>query len=257
MSIVYGPVPSWRLGRSLGIDLVSTDFKTCSFDCVYCQLGGTVNKREERRYFVSLERLKQELNLVKDIPADCATFSGMGEPTLAKNLGKAIEMARYLLKIPVAVLTNSSMLSDQAVRQELASADMVVIKLDAPDDYLLREINRPVFNCSFDKILDGIKSFRAMFKGKLAVQMMFIEANKNHAAELAEIVQQLSPDEMQLNTPLRPCPVNALSPEEMKFIHGMFTRLDNVVSVYQAAKPVVVPINSLQTARRRPEIAKS
>jgi len=236
---------------------VSTAFKTCSFDCVYCQLGRTINKREKRSYFVSLERLKQELEFMKAVPADCATFSGMGEPTLASNIGKAIQMTKSLLNIPVAVLTNSSLLPDQAVRQELANADIVVVKLDAPDDYLLREINRPVLNCSFDNILDGIKSFRSMFRGKLAIQMMFIETNKNRAAELAEIAEQLSTDEVQLNTPLRPCPVRPLRPEEMLLIQRMFTKLGHVVTVYSAPKPVVVPFDNLQTVRRRPEIPLS
>ena len=257
MSIVYGPVPSWRLGRSLGIDLVSTAFKTCTFDCVYCQLGKTANKREKRRYFVSLERLKRELESVKDVPADYATFSGVGEPTLAKNIGKAIELARQVLRMPVAVLTNSSLMADHYVCHELARADVVVAKLDAPDDHLLQEINRPVFNRSFHSIFNGIKSFRAMFTGKLALQMMFIEANKNRAAELAEIAEQLSPDEVQLNTPLRPCPVSPLRPEEMLLIEGIFTRFEHVVSVYHASKPVVVPVDSQQTVRRRPEVPKS
>ena len=119
-SIIYGPVPSWRLGRSLGIDLLSTKGKTCSFDCIYCQLGKTVHSLTERRQFVSLDELAAELEGVKDIPADYATFSGVGEPTLASNLGEAIELARSVLRLPVAVLTNSSLMTREDVCNELA-----------------------------------------------------------------------------------------------------------------------------------------
>ena len=93
-NIIYGPVSSWRLGRSLGVDLVSTRGKTCSFDCIYCQLGNTVHPLGERRQFVSMAQLAHELETVRDIAIDYATFSGVAEPTLASNLGKAIELVR-------------------------------------------------------------------------------------------------------------------------------------------------------------------
>ena len=89
MSIIYGPVPSWRLGRSLGIDLLSTPEKTCSFDCIYCQLGRTIHQRRQPKEYVPLSRLVSELEQVRWIKADYATFSGVGEPTLARNLGPA------------------------------------------------------------------------------------------------------------------------------------------------------------------------
>jgi wyosine [tRNA(Phe)-imidazoG37] synthetase (radical SAM superfamily) len=104
-STVYGPVASWRLGRSLGIDMLCTEQKTCNFDCVYCQLGSTVNKQTERKEFVSLVKLGDDLNVVKGVEADWVTFSGMGEPTLASNLGEAITMAKSVLGLPVALLT--------------------------------------------------------------------------------------------------------------------------------------------------------
>jgi len=106
MAIIYGPVPSWRLGRSLGIDLLSTKVKTCSFNCVYCQLGKTVNSLIERKEFVPLSRLVLELEPLKNknIEADYATFSGLGEPTLASNLGQAIRLVKTALGLPVAAL---------------------------------------------------------------------------------------------------------------------------------------------------------
>jgi wyosine [tRNA(Phe)-imidazoG37] synthetase (radical SAM superfamily) len=252
-SIIYGPVPSWRLGRSLGIDLLSTKGKTCSFDCIYCQLGNTVQSLIERRQFANLDELAAELESVKDIPADYATFSGVGEPTLASNLGEAIELARSTLRLPVAVLTNSSLMTIEDVRNELGLADMVVAKLDAPDEELFHQVNRPIGSVTLGQIIQAISLFREEYRGKLALQMMFIEANKDYAREMAKIADQLSPDEVQLNTPLRPCAVKPLPPEDIKFIKREFSNLNNVVTVYEAPKPEVVPLDRKETLRRRPE----
>ena len=252
-SIIYGPVPSWRLGRSLGIDLLSTKGKTCSFDCIYCQLGKTVHSLTERRQFVSLDELAAELESVKDIPADYATFSGVGEPTLASNLGEAIELARSVLRLPVAVLTNSSLMTREDVRNEISLADMVVAKLDAPDEELFHQVNRPAGGQALGQIIQAISLFREKYRGKLALQMMFIEANKDHAGEMANVAEQLSPDEVQLNTPLRPCAVRPLPPEDISLIKREFSGLNNVVTVYEAPKPEVVPLDRKETLRRRPE----
>ncbi|MFA5400786.1 MAG: radical SAM protein [Dehalococcoidia bacterium] len=253
MSIIYGPVPSWRLGRSLGIDMVSTRLKTCSFDCVYCQLGSTLNRQAARKEFVSLKSLEHELGSLPPIEADYATFSGVGEPALASNIGEAIEMARRSLSIPIAVLTNSSLLYQQHVREELAGADMVVAKLDAPDDDLLHVINRPVFSLSFHRLIEGIRSFRSIFDGKLALQLMFMQTNRRKGPQLAELVKALDPDEIQINTPLRPCPVKPLNRSELSQIRRDFSGFKHVIDVYQAAKPAVLPLNQQQTKRRRPQ----
>ena len=251
-SVVYGPVPSWRLGRSLGIDLLSTDGKTCSFDCTYCQLGPTIHPATERAEFVPLQRLTAELEAVRDVEADYATFSGVGEPTLAANLGEAISIARAVLRLPIAVLTNSSLMPQDDVRRDLAGADVVVAKLDAPGESVFREINRPVGGgYSFDEIVEGITSLRRDYGGRLALQMMFVEANKGCAAEMARIARVVSPDEVQLNTPLRPCGVAPLGPSEMAAIRGHFTG-PNVVEVYQAPVTEVAALDAVETLRRRP-----
>lgn len=250
-SVIYGPVPSWRLGRSLGIDLLSTDGKTCSFDCIYCQLGSTLYPLVARREFVSLEQVTTELEAVRDIEADYATFSGVGEPTLASNLGRSILIVKSTLHLPVAVLTNSSLMPREDVRRDLSEADVVVAKIDAPEEELFHQINRPFGGYSFDEILQGIKLFRKNYKGKLALQLMFVELNKRFAREMAEIARSLSPDEVQLNTPLRPCAVEPLSPREMAAIKEDFQGL-NTVQVYEAGIPDVVPVNAVETRRRRP-----
>jgi wyosine [tRNA(Phe)-imidazoG37] synthetase (radical SAM superfamily) len=253
MSIIYGPVASWRLGRSLGIDLLSTRGKTCSFDCVYCQLGETVHTLTERKEFIAIPELVSELWSVKGVAADFATFSGVGEPTLAINLGEAIGIAKLVLELPVAVLTNSSLMPREDVRWELARADVVVAKIDAPNEELFNKINKPFIGYSLEEIMKGIMCFRSEFKGKLALQMMFVEANKDHALEMARIAKQFLPDEVQLNTPLRPCMVKPLPLEDMTAIRVAFSSFKNLVSVYDVPRPEFAPLNPEETHRRRPE----
>ena len=251
-SIIYGPVPSWRLGRSLGIDLLSTKGKTCSFDCIYCQLGKTVHPLTERKEFVNLDKLAAELKKVRGIPADYATFSGVGEPTLASNLGEAIKLVKATLELPVAVLTNSSLMAREDVCHDLSLADVVVAKVDAPDERLFHEINRPITRYTFAEILRTLKLFSEEYQGKLALQMMFVEENKGCALEMARIAKQLLSDEVQINTPLRPCAVQPLSPEEIATIRQAFSGLKSVVTVYEAPRPEAIPFNLEETLLRRP-----
>jgi len=253
-SILYGPVSSWRLGRSLGIDLVSTKGKTCSFDCIYCQLGRTVHPLVRRREFEPISHLAQELEAVRNITVDYVTFSGVAEPTLASNLGQAIELVKSVLGSPVAVLTNSSLMPREDVRRELSQADVVVAKVDAPNEELFRQINRPKIKYTLDEILRAIGLFREEYRGKLVLQMMFVEANRDYAPEMARIAEELSPDEVQINTPLRPCAVKPLMPEEITAIRRQFAGLRGVVTVYEALRPEVTPLNLEETLRRRPKL---
>jgi len=252
--IIYGPVSSWRLGRSLGVDIVSTKGKTCSFDCIYCQLGETIHPLGEPREFVTMAQLAHELEAVRGIAIDYATFSGVAEPTLASNLGQAIELVRSILGVPVAVLTNSSLMPREDVRHELGRADVVVAKVDAPNEELFRQINRPRIGCTLGEIIEAIRLFRDEYQGKLALQMMFVEANRSYASEMAKLAEEVSPDEVQLNTPLRPCAVNPLMPEEITAIRQEFSGVKGVVTVYEALRPEVTPLNLKETLRRRPKL---
>jgi len=235
----------------LGIDLLNTRRKVCSFNCVYCQLGETTQFVAEPKEFVSLERLAKEIQSVRQIKADYATFSGMGEPTLASNLGEAIELARSILDLPIAVLTNSSLMFRKDVRQQLAHADTVVAKLDVPNEELFAMVNRPAPGLHFDQIKDGIRLFRDKYRGKLALQVMFIEANKDYASEIAALARQISPDEVQINTPLRPCAVRPLPPKNIAKVQREFTNFESVVTVYEARKYKVLPLDLAETLRRR------
>jgi wyosine [tRNA(Phe)-imidazoG37] synthetase (radical SAM superfamily) len=211
-----------------------------------------VHPLSQRKEFVSLRRLEEELNPLREVEADYITFSGMGEPTLAQNLGEAIKLARSMVKFPVAVLTNSSLMPQGDVRSDLSLADVVVAKMDAPDEGLFRRINHPQAQISLEEILRGILLFRGGFGGRLCLQLMFIEENKHCAREMARLARGLSPDEVELNTPLRPSAKRPLSPEEMAQIEREFWGL-KVVSVYEAPRPKVRPLNPKETLRRRPE----
>lgn len=253
-SVIYGPVSSWRLGRSLGIDLLPPGGKTCSFNCTYCQLGRTTNPLAERREFVSIDKVTAALKEARGVAADYATFSGMGEPTLASNLGRAIETARSILPLPIAVLTNASLMAREDVRQELALADVVIAKLDVPNEALFRLINRPVFDLAFGDVIEGLSCFSNEYRGKLVLQIMFVQMNKDWAPEIARVGEQLLPDEVQINTPLRPCAVEPLSPDEIAAIRQEFAGLRNVVTVYEAKRPSATPLDLEETLRRRPKL---
>lgn len=254
MSIVYGPVPSWRLGRSLGIDLISAAGKTCTFDCIYCQLGQTIHLNSERQAFVETDRLEAELANLPPIVADYVTFSGTGEPTLAANLGDALKLVRRapaLLGTPTAVLTNASLMSRPVVRCDLALADLVVAKLDAPDEELFQVLNQPITGIGWAEVVKGIRAFRREFAGRLALQMMFVANNQSRAKEMATLARNLGVDEIQINTPLRPSPTPPLSRSEMAEIKAAFAGLP-VFSVYDAQPPQVKPLDRAEMQRRRP-----
>lgn len=200
-----------------------------------------------------MAQLIEELKLAKNIAADYLTFSGVGEPTLASNLGQAIAVAKSILSLPVAVLTNSSLMPREDVREELAKADVVIASVDAPNEQLFHEINRPALDYSLNEILQALKLFKKKYKGKLALEMMFVAANKAHAKEMAELARWLSPDEVEINTPLRPCAVDPLTRDEIAAIKKEFVGLP-AVTVYEAQRPEVEPSNLRETLRRRPKL---
>lgn len=250
MKIVYGPIASWRLGKSLGVDLICSPKKICSFDCIYCQLEKTERITAQRDTFVSINKVEEEVkNALEKTTPDVITFSGMGEPTLAKNMDEAIELIRGLTDIPLAILTNSSLLYDKNVQKTLRKLDIIVAKLDAPNQELFQKISRPAEGITFEKTLRGIKEIRKDFHGKFAIQTMFMEENKDYADELAEIARDIKPDEVQINTPLRLCNVKPLPREELDEIEKKFSGL-NTLSVYHSPKPMTDPLDMLELIKR-------
>jgi wyosine [tRNA(Phe)-imidazoG37] synthetase (radical SAM superfamily) len=257
MKTVYGPVPSWRLGKSLGIDVISVG-KICSFDCVYCQLGAKDEMRVRRAKFVEPRRIQTDLSealaALTEGDVEVITFSGTGEPTLASNLGEVIEMVRGLTDVPLAILTNSSLLHLKEVRTTLQKIDTVVAKLDAPNVEIFQSINRPHPSLSIDRIITGIKELRKAYEGEFELQMMFIPENKRNAEELASLAVEIDPDRVEINTPLRGCPVKPLSREDLRGITRIFEKKGlDTVSVYEARKPEVKSVNYEETSKRRPE----
>ena len=250
---IYGPVLSWRLGRSLGIDPISAKDKVCTFDCVYCQIGDAKICSGERKVFVATKDIMEEIKSLPPIKIDYMTFSGTGEPTLAKNLGELINEIKNIRNEKIAVITNSSLLNLKDVQADLMNADFVMAKLDAPDKELFNKINRPVKGITFDNVISGIKEFRTVYNGKLALQIMFIDQNKGRAKELAELVKKLSPDEVQLNTPLRPCATEPLSKKELDAIKEYFKDM-NVKYVYESEKKKVDSLSEKDTSRRRGKV---
>ena len=249
---IYGPVYSWRMGMSLGIDPLATDVKYCNFECPYCQLGGAREYGVERQVFVSPEALVAE---IKALPRDChidyLTFSGNGEPTLAANLGALITAAKAARPGKVAVITNAVLAGSKEVQADLVLADLVLLKIDAGNEAGFRKVNLPAPGITLAGVIEGIKDFRKNYKGKTALQMMFVGHNKDQASAMAQIAREIMPDEVQLNTPLRPSPVKALTESEMAEVKKPFLSLGlRVISVYEEEKKEYSPFDAGATVKR-------
>ncbi len=204
---IYGPVPSRRLGFSLGIDIIP--FKTCSLDCIYCQLGLTARKTIRRKeYFSSariLAQIKKKISSGQRI--DYITFSGSGEPTLNAAIGKFIREIKKITSVPVAVLTNSTFFSRKIVRKALMAADLVVPSFDAATQEAFVQVNRPHSSLKIDKIIKGLLLFRQEFKGSIWLEIMLVKGvndSPSHLRKLKEAVASIKPDKIQLNTVIRP-----------------------------------------------------
>jgi wyosine [tRNA(Phe)-imidazoG37] synthetase (radical SAM superfamily) len=202
---VFGPVPSRRLGRSLGVDLVP--FKVCSYDCIYCQLGRTTCQTIERKEWVPIDAVLAELKRKLGSRPDYITLSGSGEPTLHSRLGEIIQRIRALTPVPVAVLTNGSLLWLPEVREQVALADVVLPSLDAADPERFQFINRPHAAITFERLLEGLVAFRREFSGKYWLEVMLLDGYTTlpiQVRQLAEWVGRIRPDKVQLNTAVRP-----------------------------------------------------
>ncbi len=202
---VFGPVPSRRLGRSLGVDLVP--FKTCSYDCVYCQLGPTTCRTIDRKDWVPLESVIADLEHRLSSKPDYITLSGSGEPTLHSQVSELIAKIKAVTDIPVAVLTNGSLLWSQDVRHQLLQADLVIPSLDAGDAEMFRIVNRPHEQITFERMLDGLVAFRQEFLGQYWLEVMVIGGHTDTLGEIAKLancVDRIRPDRVQLNTVTRP-----------------------------------------------------
>ncbi len=209
MKHVYGPVPSRRLGQSLGIDPIP--FKTCNWNCVYCQLGRTSPLVNERKnYFPPAEIVSEAVAAVKahrPEEIDWITFVGSGESTLHSSLGAMIRELKAMTQLPISVITNGSLLYLPEVREELLAADAVLPTVDAGTDIIYRKINRPAPELDFARFIDSIAQFREQYLGKLWIEVMLVQGlndSENALQDLAAVLRRLRPDEVHLNSPTRP-----------------------------------------------------
>ena len=227
-SYLYGPVPSRRLGRSLGVDLVP--FKTCTYDCVYCQLGRSTNKTIERKEYVSTEAILAELErkLAERDKPDYITLAGSGEPTLNSGIGKIIRGIKRMTDTPVAVLTNGSLLWMDDVQEELMAANLVIPSLDAGEDFLFQFVNRPHEGIPFDWMVEGLAAFTKRFPGEVWLEVLLLAGVTGISSEtekLAAIANGLGVARIQLNTVTRPPAEEfaiALSSEQLLELKGLF-----------------------------------
>ncbi len=210
---IFGPVMSRRLGRSLGVDVLPP--KTCTYDCVYCQLGRTTHQTAERGEFVPLEDLLSELRrkLREGCPLDFITVVGSGEPTLYSRLGEFIAAAKALSDVPVAVITNGSLLWRPEVRIELLQADLVIPSLDAGDAAMFHEINRPCAGIAFEQMVEGLVAFRREYPGQLWLEVLLLDGVADEQiGRIKVFAERIQPDRIQLNTALRPPAFSAIRP---------------------------------------------
>jgi wyosine [tRNA(Phe)-imidazoG37] synthetase (radical SAM superfamily) len=225
---IYGPVPSRRLGRSLGIDLVP--FKTCTYDCIYCHLGPTTNKTLERKEYIAIADIQSELErkLAGSDAFDYISLAGSGEPTLNNSIGNLMLKIKSMTNRPIAVLTNGALLWMSEVQDALMAADVVLPSLDAGDKFLFQFINRPHKGISFEQILDGLAGFANRFKGEIWLEILLlagITGIKNEVEKIASLIRKIKLARIQLNAVCRP-PAEAfakpLLSRQMQYLAGMF-----------------------------------
>ena len=209
MHTVYGPLPSRRLGQSLGVDPVP--FKTCNYNCVYCQLGRTSPLTNRRKDFFPPQDILAavQATLAEQRPGqvDYVTFVGQGEPLLCAGLGRLIRGVKALTDLPVAVITNGALLFMPEVREEVRAADVVMPSLDAADEETFRRINRPWPRLHIQDIVEGMAAFREVFAGRLWVEVMLVRGLNDTEKTLLQIAAALKlmrPNQVHINVPIRP-----------------------------------------------------
>ncbi len=260
---IFGPVPSRRLGRSLGVDLVP--YKTCSYDCIYCQLGCTTNKTATRGEYVSLdsivEQLQRRLETI-ETPPDYVTLSGSGEPTLFSRMGELIDRIKTFSSIPIAVLTNGSLLWNREVRKQLMNADLLVPSLDAGNESLFRYVNRPHESISFHRMLEGLIQLRMEYSKPYWLEVFLLAGHSAIQSEIDQIVrcvEMIQPDRVQLNTVIRPPAEEfaySVSREQLQKIAEMFDPPAEVIAEYRGTDALfnsnVLESDILSLLQRRP-----
>jgi len=258
---LFGPVPSRRFGWSLGVDL--TPFKTCTLDCVFCQLGRTTAKTTERREYVRVTTVVAEIAdwLRRGGKADYITLAGSGEPTLHSRFGEVIENVRGMTRTPIALLTNGTLLHLPEVRDAARLADVVKVTLAAADGALFEHIHRPCPGVTFEQVLEGECRFRAGFAGQLWLEVFLLWGVNSTPADverIADLACQVRPHRIHLNTCVRPPAegfAQAVPPERLRELARLFEPPAEVIAEFSgASSPAVLATEDtvLAMLRRRP-----
>lgn len=233
---VYGPVPSKRMGRSLGVDLAP--FKRCTYDCIYCQLGRTTDKTAEPKSYATVEAICSELErkLSCGPPPDYISLAGSGEPTLNAGIGELITKIKGMTNIPVAVLTNGSLLWRDEVRASLMAADLILPSLDAGDEEMFQYVNRPHRDISFERMITGLIDFVRVYPGTVWLEVFLlagVTAIPSEIAKMDVLLRKIRPDRIQLNTVTRPPAeefAHAVSEEQMEGLKKLFSETVEMIS---------------------------
>ncbi|MFW6303144.1 MAG: radical SAM protein [Candidatus Sumerlaeota bacterium] len=246
---LFGPVPSRRLGRSLGVDL--TPGNTCSYNCVYCQLGKTVNHTAERREWAPTGEVIDELRRwheQADTAADVVTLAGSGEPTLHTGFGRVLDAARSITGLPTVLLTNGSLLHMDDVRRDAALADIVKVTLSASDEAMWQRLHRPAEGLTFSNLEKGLLAFREEYEKTLWLEVMVVRGiNDSPEAmrPLARLAKRHTPDQVQINTVVRP-------PAESDAQAAEFRRLEELALVFDPAAKIIGGYASASSSCVRP-----
>ncbi len=265
-SHIFGPVPSRRLGLSLGIDLVP--FKTCTLDCIYCELGKTaapVSRRAEYVPFTELEsEIREFFNSNSDAQRiDFITLSGSGEPTLNTALPRVITLLRKLTKTPIALLTNGTLFSDLAVRKEVLDLDLILPSLDAVSEELFQTLNRPAAGFETREIIDGLIALRREYSGAIWLEILICAGINDIPTEIERLIQaaaEIQPDKIQLNTVVRPgalAEARAVTETFLKQLRPRFKPAAEIIAPFDKNSPNHPAIKTtieaiLSTLKRRP-----
>ncbi len=226
---LYGPVPSHRLGRSLGIDLVP--YKICSYDCIYCQLGSIGSTTVVRKEYADNDRILEELEhkLTGGELPDFISLAGSGEPTLHSGIGDLIRRIKALTMVPVAVLTNGSLLWLPEVQEALLKADIILPSLDAGDPATFQRANRPDSSIDFDQMVQGLADFTRRFTGQVWLEVLLlagISDDEPSVGRIADLVKRIKPTRVQLNTVYRPPAesfASGVAPAQLHYLSGLFS----------------------------------
>jgi len=260
---LYGPVPSRRLGRSLGIDLVP--HKVCTYDCIYCQIGNTTDKTLTRKEYVPIKAvLKEVKRFLEDETSsiDHLSLSGSGEPTLHSKIRLLIEGIKAMTSIPIAVLTNGSLLYEEGIRQDLLRAEIVLPSLDAVSPEVFTKINRPRSGLSIEKVIEGMVEFRKVYKDQIWLEILFckgVNDSKEELLKTKKVVDRIQPDRIHLNTVVRPPSEKwavSLNQKEMEEIRAFFGVKASIISEFDPHPSSVlkkdIKEEILKILRRRP-----